>query len=121
MRLQYNPKHLGDKKQVWRSFLAGSLIVSSLIYLVFTESVAVFFSALGLMIIGLILFIDINLSTRKMVFLSHNIFSLAVGGIISIMFHAIGFLFLYMGIVVILIVVTLLHKFRIRGKIKTSS
>lgn len=121
MRMQYNPRHTGDKVQMWRSFLAGSLVVSSLIYLVFTESLVVFFSALGLIIIGLILFIDVNLSIRKMVFLSQNLLFLAFGGIVSMIFNAIGFLFLYLGIVVILLVVTLLHKVRIERKVKKSS
>lgn len=121
MGMLYNPKHLGDKVQIWKSFLTGSLITSSLLYLVLTGNAAVFFAALGLIVIGVVLFIDLNLSIRKIVYLSQNVFFLAVGGIISLVFYAIGFLFLYLGIVVILLVVTLLHKVRIERKIKKSS
>ena len=121
MRLQYNPKYLGDKGQIWKSFLIGSFIMSSFVYLVLTESVGLFFAALGLIVIGVALLIDTNLSIREMTFLSQNLFFLAVGGVVSIISNVIGFLFLYLGIVVILVVVTWLHKFRIKGKIKTSS
>lgn len=121
MRMQYNPRHTGDKVQIWKSFLAGSLITSSIIYLVLTESVNVFFAALGLIIIGVILFIDTNLSIRKVVFLSQNIFFIVVGGVVSIISNATGYLLSYLWIVVILVVITWLHKFKVRGRIRTSS
>ncbi len=123
MGMVYNPKYTGDRVQMWKSFLVGSLIVSSLIYLVLTENVAVFFAALGLIVIGVILFLDTILSFRKIVFLSQNIFFIAIGGIVSIIFNAIGYLLLYLGVVVILVIVTWSHKYRIKikEKIKTSS
>jgi hypothetical protein len=119
--MNFNPRHLGSKEQMWKSFLSGSLAISSLIYLVATENVAVFFSALGLIIIGIIIFMDTNMGIRKTVYLSQNILFFAFGGIVSLIFNAAGFLFLYLGIVVILVVATMLHKFRIRGKIRAPS
>ncbi|UCC91585.1 MAG: hypothetical protein JSV39_04740, partial [Candidatus Aenigmatarchaeota archaeon] len=100
----------------WKSFLIGSLTVSSLIYLVLTEDIGVFFAALGLVVIGAILFLGTVLSIRKVVYFSQNIFFLAIGGIFSIIFNAAGYSLLYLGVVVILVVVTWMHKFRIKGK-----
>lgn len=123
MRMLYNPKYTGDKAQMWKSFLLGSLVACSLIYLVLTESEVAFFAALGLIVIGLMLFLDINIHMRRMVFLSQNIFFFIAGGFVSLAFYVIGFLLLYLGIVVILVAVTWLHKFRvkIKEKIKKSS
>jgi hypothetical protein len=123
MRMLYNPKYTGDKAQIWKSFLLGSLVACALIYLVLTESVIAFFAALVLIIIGFVLFLDINIHMRRMVFLSQNIFFFIVGGFVTLAFYVIGFLLLYLGIVVILVAVTWLHRFRvkIKAKIKKSS
>ncbi|MEE9323618.1 MAG: hypothetical protein V3U72_03660 [Candidatus Aenigmarchaeota archaeon] len=120
MRMQYNPRLTGDKVQIWKSFLTGSIITSSIIYFVLTENVNVFFAALGLIVIGVILFIETNFSIRKVVFLSQNLFFIVVGGIASMISNATGYLLLYLWIVLILVVVTWLHKFKVRGRIRTS-
>jgi hypothetical protein len=116
MRLFYNPRHTGDRKQAWKCFLIGSLITSSFIFLATTESVVVFLCTLALIAAGLILFIDTNMSYRKAVFLFQNIVSAGAGFIVSVLFYLWGFLLLYFGIIVILVMVTWLQKFIVSGK-----
>ncbi len=116
MRLLYNPKRLGDTEQAWKSFLVGSLLACSFIYLVLTESVTVFFSALGLIAIGVILLIDTNMGIGKMVFLFQNLLFLGVGVVVSLFFHVTGLLLLYLGITVVLVIVTWTHRYRIKRK-----
>ena len=120
MDLLHNPKHLGDREQAWKSFLIGSLVTSSFIYFVLTESVFVFFSSIGLMIIGFLLFVDTNMGLGKRVYLSQNIFFIVIGGLISLISHATGLLFFYLGIIVILVLVTWLHKFKTKGRVTSS-
>ena len=119
MRMMYNPRHTGDKKQAWKCFLTGSLITSSFIYLVLTDSVIAFFCCLALIAAGIILFIDTNISYRKEVFLSQNIVSAGLGLVVALAFHVWGFLLLWLGITAILVLVTWLQKFVAGGKSKT--
>jgi hypothetical protein len=118
MRMLYNPKHIGDRKQGWKCFLTGSLITSSFIFLATSESVLVFFCTLALIAAGLILFIDTNISHRKAVFLFQNIAMACAGFVVSVFFYLWGFLLLYFGIIVILVMVTWLQRFALSGKSK---
>lgn len=118
MRMLYNPGRMADKKQVWKSFLTGSLVTSSFVYLALTESVIAFFCCLALIAAGVILFIDTNMSYRKEVFIFQNIVFAGLGLIVSLAFHVWGFLLLWLGITAILVLVTWMQKFVTSGKSK---
>jgi len=116
MRLFYNPKHLGDGEQAWKSFLTGSMVASSLIFLALTENVIVFVLALLLTASGAVLFIRTNMNFTKATYLSQNILSAGIGLAASLVFHAGGFLMLYLGVILVLVLVTWLHRFATKGK-----
>jgi hypothetical protein len=116
MRLQYNPKNIGNRLQILKGFLTGSLVASSFVYLVLTEYVHVFFAALFLIIFGLLLLLDTIISMKDMIFLSQVVFFFIAGVVVSLFFHAIGFLFLYLGIIVILVIVTWFHRYTVKIK-----
>jgi hypothetical protein len=118
MRMLYNPGRMADKKQAWKSFLIGSLVTSSFVYLALTESVIAFFCCLALIAAGVILFIDTNMSYRKEVFIFQNIVFAGLGLIVSLAFHVWGFLLLWLGITAILVLVTWMQKFVTSGKSK---
>lgn len=116
MELPHNPKHLGNKLQAWKSFLVGSLIMSSFIFFVYTENEIVFLSALGLMIIGFLLFLDTLMSMGRTIYLGQNMIYIVVGVVVSLLANATGYLSLYLVIVFILVLVTWLHKFKVHAK-----
>ena len=116
MELQYNPKHTGDKVQILKSFLIGSLFMSSFVYFVATEDVVVFFASLGLMLISFVLFLDTIVSRGQQVYLGQNIIYIIVGVVVSLIANFMGYLLLYLVIIFILILVTWLHKYKTHAK-----
>ncbi len=119
MRLKYNPKDLGNRKQAWKCFLIGSLVASSLIYLVITEDPVVTIAALAMAFAGAVLFIFTNINFVEPVFLFQNIVSAILGVAVSLAFYVSTFLPVYLVIIMILVVVTWGQKFTLRGKDKT--
>lgn len=109
MKMLYNPKYLGDRKQAWKCFLTGSLATSSFVFLATTENVLIFICNLILIAAGLILFTDTNMNRGKMVYLFQNIASSVAGLLASLFFHVSGFLIVYFVIIVILVMVTWLQ------------
>lgn len=109
-RLKHEARHTGDSEQVWKSFLAGSLIGSSLIYFFLTENVMTFFSALGLVAVGVVLFLDTNMSLGRHAYITHNIFFSLIGFAVSVFCYLTKILPFYLFVLVVLIIVTWFHK-----------
>jgi len=118
MRMVYNPKHLGDKLQAWRCFLTGSLVTSSFVFFAITDNVIVFVATLAVMIAGVWLFIDTNVNPKKTVYVLQNIFSAGIGLVVSLAFYLAGLLLIYLWIIIVLVFVTWMHKYRTGGKTK---
>jgi len=127
MRMLYNPKKLGDKVQAWRCFLIGSLFTSSFIFFVTignvttTGNVIAFFATLAMMAAAVLMFLDTNINFKKPTYLSQNILSAGIGLVIPLLFYLSGFLLVYLWIIIVLVLVTWLHKFQLREKIKKKS
>lgn len=116
MELMHNPRYLGETRQMFKSFLLGSLITSSSLYFIFTEDLVVFFLSLGLIAAGFILFVYMNMSFGRKIHTSQNVFFLLAGTMVSLVFHAMGFLLLYLSITVILVLVVWLHRYKVHVK-----
>ncbi|MEM5872061.1 MAG: hypothetical protein QW051_04265 [Candidatus Aenigmatarchaeota archaeon] len=116
MKLPYNPRYVGDKNQMWKAFLLGSLLVSSFVYFVTTENVFIFFIMLGLIIISAALFIVLNMSLGKVVYLTQNFAFFGLGALISLIINVIGYLSVYFVIIFVLFLVTYLHKYTVKIK-----
>jgi K+ transporter len=116
MRLLYNPKYLGNRMQAWKSFLVGSMMASSFILFTLTENPAIYIIALAMMAGGFVLFSYENMSFGRVTYLYQNFFSVIVGLAVSLAFHFGGFLPLYLGVIMVLVLATWLHKFATPGK-----
>ena len=119
MRLLYNPKYLGNRMQAWKSFLVGSMMASSFILFTLTENPAIYIIALAMMAGGFVLFSYENMSFGRVTYLFQNFFSVIVGLAASLAFHFGGFLPLYLGVIMVLVLATWLHKFATPGKVST--
>jgi len=116
MKLAYNPKHLGNPKEIFKCFLLGSWTISSLIYFATTENIFIFFLTLGMGILGFAAFITANITTTEQVYIFENIISFAVGVLVSLVINALGYLPVYFVIVFFLVVVIWLRKYEIKKK-----
>lgn len=118
MRLLYNPRGLGDRRQACKSFLIGSLMTSSLILLIVTEDAFVTIAALVMIVAGALLFILTNVSLIEHVFLFQNVAFAGFGAAVSLFFYVLGFLLAYLGVTALLMVVAWGRKYRTLGKIR---
>ena len=116
MRLLYNPKYVGDRTQAWKSFLVGSMMASSFLFFALTENPAVCIIALAMMAGGFVLFSYENMSFGRVTYLFQNFFSVIVGLAASLALYFGGFLPLYLGVIVVLVLATWLHRFATPGK-----
>lgn len=111
VRFACNPQNIGCHRQALRSFLCGSLVATSLIYIALTESVVSFFAASLLILIGIALFTQVNMSLTKRVYLFQNVVFSIAGGAVSLGFFLHGLLPVYLIAVCALIIVTWFRKF----------
>jgi len=116
MRLLYNPKHIGNKVQMWKGFLLGSMVTSALVYFIVTSDVIVFCATLAMIVVGVALFVKTCTSWTEHTFAFQNLIFAAIGAIVSLILNVIGVLPVYLAIILILVLVTWLHKYRLRGK-----
>jgi uncharacterized protein YacL len=117
MRLLYNPKHIGNKVQMWKGFLLGSMVTSALVYFTVTSSdVIVFCATLAMIVAGVGLFIKTCTSWTEHTFAFQNLFFAAIGAIVSLILNVMGILPVYLAVILILVLVTWLHRYRLRSK-----
>jgi hypothetical protein len=109
MRLLNDEFGLWEKDRIVKAFVLGGIVSASIIYIALTESVIVFFAALGLILVCAVLFMDLNMMFHRRFYLSHNIFFFALGFVSSLVANAAGWLPVYLFL---LIVVFLLLWFR---------
>jgi len=121
MKLMYNPSHLGDRIQILKSFLVGSLITSSFILWALTESPVIFIGLLALMLVGVILFFDTNLTMVKVVYLVQNLFFTLVGAVVAIIFYLWGMLLPYFMLIVILSLLVWVQRIRLKFRPRKAS
>jgi hypothetical protein len=115
MRLLYNPKYLGNRRQAWKSFLCGSMVASSVIFVLVTDNPLFCIASLIVAFAGLVLFIRNNMNFTEAVYLFQNLLVAGAGLVVSIAFHVAGFLLLYLGIILVLAVVTWGQKYTTKG------
>ena len=115
MRLLYNPKYLGNRRQAWKSFLCGSMMASSVIFVAITDNPLFCIASLIVAFVGLMLFVRNNMNFTEAVYLSQNILMAAAGLVVSLVFHVAGFLLLFYGVILILAIVTWGQKYTTKG------
>jgi len=116
MRLLYNPKHIGNKMQMWKGFLLGSMVASALVYFTVTNAIIVFCATLAMIVAGVALFVKTCTSWTEYIFTFQNLFFAAIGAVVSLILNVMGILPVYLAIILILVLVTWLHRYRLRSK-----
>lgn len=87
MRIPNDEFGLWEKGNILRAFVIGGVASCCLVYMALTDSIPVFFAALGMVIICTVLFIDLCMVMRARFFLSHNIISAVFGFLVSLFIY----------------------------------
>lgn len=112
MFLDYNVKNVLDRTGIWRAFLGGSLTTASFLIGIVAQSDVTFLAMVAFIVAGLLMLMNTIMRETIVVFFFETIISFGVGCVVSIAMAFSGWGYPYFAVIVLLVIITYVHRFR---------
>lgn len=109
MKMEYNPSGVFDKMGTLQGFVAGSMIVSSFIFGIASESEIVMLFMIMVMVAGIMVFISSLLRGGENVYFWMVVGFMVVGGVVSFVASLLGMLALGVYLLIMLVVAVIVQ------------